>query len=447
MTRFSRRFSQSCSVATVAAVALTIGVAGIGSSAMAQSRGPAEYPPASYAGSQYVDSKGCVFVRAGVNGNVTWVPRVARNRQAVCGFQPTQVQGATAAPTARPPVTVITAAEPETQAAPAAGPAQTAAAPQAQPAVPAPVRRPAAGVAGPSVAPVAVQPVPRVRAPAAPVVEARPRILPAPAAPVVSPVLAPQVATPCDGLSATGRTYMGYGGTQGLRCGPQSDYASNYASGAPRFMVPGAAPAMTAPQAPQAAAPASGPKVFAVPTRDVKRVVTARTTSDHQIDPDARVMPKHVYENKQLTQQGIAVPKGYRKIWEDDRLNPRRAEQTLSGKRKMEMVWTNTVPRRLVPVEVAPAKPVARAASVSSRSAPQPAAPAGRYIQVGSFRTPGNAQAVAQTLANKSGQRVQLRQSGTARVVMMGPFTNDRDLGRALAIARQAGFADAFPRH
>ena len=74
------------------------------SMAQAQSnlRPPAEVPPSSYSGSQYVDSTGCVYVRAGSSGSVTWVPRVTRDRQPVCGFQPSLTTATAARSTTQP---------------------------------------------------------------------------------------------------------------------------------------------------------------------------------------------------------------------------------------------------------------------------------------------------------------------------------------------------------
>ncbi|MEI4233881.1 hypothetical protein [Roseovarius sp. D22-M7] len=55
---------------------------------------PAEFPPAGYAGRQYVDSNGCVFIRAGRSGAVTWVPRVSRTGTPICGAEPSLPRGA-----------------------------------------------------------------------------------------------------------------------------------------------------------------------------------------------------------------------------------------------------------------------------------------------------------------------------------------------------------------
>lgn len=65
------------------------GVWAISAVGQAMISGPAETPPLSYQGREYIDSAGCMFIRAGVDGNVVWVPRVDSNRELVCGFQPT----------------------------------------------------------------------------------------------------------------------------------------------------------------------------------------------------------------------------------------------------------------------------------------------------------------------------------------------------------------------
>lgn len=68
---------------------------------------PAEFPPDNYSALQYVDSRGCAYIRAGVEGAVNWLPRVTRERTPMCGLQPTFANSpSTVSPVVVPPAPV-----------------------------------------------------------------------------------------------------------------------------------------------------------------------------------------------------------------------------------------------------------------------------------------------------------------------------------------------------
>ena len=73
--------------AAVLATILTASVAGAQS--LAQLGGPTNLPPEGFAGQQFVDNRGCLFLRAGFGAVVNWVPRVDRRHRSLCGFPPT----------------------------------------------------------------------------------------------------------------------------------------------------------------------------------------------------------------------------------------------------------------------------------------------------------------------------------------------------------------------
>lgn len=403
--------------------------------------GPAEIPPASFQGSQYVDSEGCIYIRAGVDGATTWVPRVSRDRKVVCGYQPSLAAGqGSPAPagtaTAAAGVTTITAAVPENAApAPApAAPAAVAAAPAPTPArVPSAQQRRAATQ---SAQVPATQGSGGLRYAARPAVEQRPvlpaAITPAPRPQVMRPAALASGATACPNLSAVGQRYVRPGPYE-ISCGP-----SGY----------------TPPQ---------------MHTSSYQRPVPGQVVKPGQVAPGTRVVPKHVYDNRVLAHGANApqVPEGYQRVFDDGRLNPYRAEQTFEGKARMELIWTNTVPRRLIEVETGrdvtarfPGLRPGQTGPVSPVISTQTRAPAAvpprpvqtqvargaayRYVQVGSFAEAGNAGSTARAFGAYGARIVD---SGRYKVVLLGPFGSEADMAHALSAARRAGFDDAFPRN
>jgi len=463
---------------------------------LARDNGPAEIPPASFTASQYVHSRGCVYIRAGVDGNVNWVPRVSRSRKVVCGQTPSLGGSRTAAAApasapARAPVQIE------------ATPAPIAVAPNSPTPVVRATRNTVASVLAPRpVRTVASTPVVKqriapkmqtTRAPrpstfrqdppriqAAPVqgpqrrVQAQPRIVRvAPTAPVAQPrrivTNTPRTtigSQTCRGASAVSQQYIGRTGNA-VRCGPQQGLIVTRAG-------------------------------------DVQggtfRAANGQVLNAANVNPNAIVVPRHVYEKQQAAKLATGTPKGFKNAWQDDRLNQRLAHQTLGGKGQMDLVWTQTVPRRLivrssgrdvtrsfpglrypytsaaqqnaawsqgvqvistqgqaprrvqeqrvVQQKVAPRKQV----RVSTRtSAPRkPAAVVGKsYVQVGTFGVAANAQNTAARI-QRMGMPVRIgkfsRGGKEMRIVLAGPFPSSAHVNGALRAVHNAGFRDAFAR-
>ncbi|GGL66732.1 hypothetical protein [Wenxinia marina] len=185
-----------------------------GSALNAQTALPAEIPPSSYQGNQYVDSAGCVFIRAGVSGLTTWVPRLSADREQLCGFAPTPVSGGAAAPSA-PQAPIIAGVLGTEEAPPAAAP-EPAAPPPQQVAAPAPVT-----ITSQPGGPATGDPIPTVAGLGLPT---SPQVVPPRAAPAPTPAAAPEparmtLAEFCEGRTGPQPGYVNADTRETIDCG------------------------------------------------------------------------------------------------------------------------------------------------------------------------------------------------------------------------------------
>jgi len=395
-------------------------VSGAQAQSVAEIGGPREVPPSSFSGQQYVDSRGCVFLRAGYGGQVNWVPRVTAQRRALCGFPPTfgGNRVATTAPAA--------AAQP--------APPQPAPAPQAS------ARR--------------GEPDPSTYLPA-PVATSRVAVAPAPApqgvlasAPMDRPAAVARVAAPAPYADrAPAGTYEAASAGPGpgkigcftsapvaevvrLRTGGTAVVCTRGDGGVSGWRSPiypagaGVGAALSNPVARVAVDPVR------VADGGYRAAATTRTHAD--------VEPK--------------LPKGYRAAWTDDRLNPNRGKGTAAGQAAQDQIWTREVPSRLVAdVKVRKARVTVSTKSVAAAqpTRSEPARAGGALVQVGTFGVASNADGAAARLAALGlpvAKGRTTRNGKTLQVVFAGPFGSSADAQSALSMARRAGFSDAFLR-
>ena len=411
----------------VAAAAVVV-AAGLGA-ASAQSANdlsnPRELPPASFKGQQYVDSRGCVFLRAGLGGRVNWVARVKADRRQLCGYPPTFGGGSQVA---------VENISPPPKAEPAP---RVAAAPKA-PSQPATGRKPIDTVAS-------ITTPPRIRQAPATTARVPASQYAAPAPRQVQP--APQVAAPAAVQVPRGKGAERVGTTAGkgkIGCYTDAPVAERFTlrNGGSVVMCTKGDGDLTNARPPRL----SGGAAAVAPSGYVEGAARTRDASPRT-------------SGVVVSTQDAAPPTGYKQAWDDDRLNVNRGKGTRSGWAEQDQVWTRQVPARLVEDREACRKgrtcvQKTRRVHVSSKAEPSSTPPkkqaAGKsYVQVGTFGVPANAEGASSRLrsAGLPVARAKTKNGGRDfQIVMAGPFTSAADAQAALKAARRAGFSDAFIR-
>ncbi|MEO5614231.1 MAG: SPOR domain-containing protein [Cypionkella sp.] len=379
---------------------------------VAQIGQPAERPPASFKGAQYVDSRGCVFMNASYAGAAQWVARVDRKHKVLCGYPPTFG--------ARPAIEVAEDVAPV-----------------------APVKAAPVVLAA---TPVVVKPA-KANAPMATVASAM-----MPEAVVVAPVPQVRLEHPTAGLVASlptpAQSYERVAAEPAP--GKIGCYTSAPVAEVVRLRNGGTAVVCTRGDGTLTGwRPPIYPRGAGVGATLSEPVQVARADNSGV----GRVAAASVYASAAVPD--VVVPKGYKVAWTDGRLNPLRGVGTAEGQAAQDQLWTQKVPAQLISdvqkAKTRKPKPVA-SVTVSSSGQAEVAPKAvrgGAWVQIGTFGVPANAAGAAAQLQalGLPVAKSKLNRGGKAlQIVMAGPFGSGADAQAALRIARGAGFGDAYIR-
>ena len=398
--------------------------------ALAQDFRPAEPPPPDFSARQYIDSKGCVFLRDDdANG---WQARVSRDGSAICGYPPTlSARGLDGKPrlsvldpdARRSPAELLEEALAETVLT-NLRPGELASDPTPMEKLPDMGPEPDISAAPSDALKAALAAAPDIRRSMGAVLQPNKRL--------------------CE--------LLGYDGQAGPAAGldPSQGYCDSLpASDLSRltFVRPVGSgitdPAETGAAQPEIPVPGAPPETL--PTAVSKPVAAEpKPAKSDAAAPEKKPAPKPAPKTvaKTVATSDVVVPK--------------------------------TAPNAKTPVAAAPVKPTGKAPVAEKRAAklpaakappgsavtaPQseaaPSAPGGmipaaaRYVQVGTYADAANADRAAQVVAamgyavlrgkDKVGSR-------NVQFIMAGPFNDRQSIVKALDGIRRAGFRDAYPR-
>lgn len=372
---------------------------------------PAELPPDDFASRQYIDSRGCVFLRDDAGA---WLPRVARDGAPICGYPPTfSARGIDGRPRLR-------ALDPD------AGRSRAELLEQALSETVLTNLRPGelAGDANP--------------------MEKLPDMGPEPANPAPSLALkAALAAAPAvrhsmgEALQPNRRLcqLLGYddiSGAQGRARDPSQGYCSSLReSDLSRLTFVRSVAEVRKENAPPAESAETGKAASKAAPPAAKDSKAAPKTADKPGDKAPAPAPAKTAAKKPGSDKAEADKAG--------------AEKTAAGKAGAG----NLKLKKIVPVppKSAPAK---EAAKQAAKPAPPGIIPAGaRYVQFGTYADADNADRAAQVVAQMGYpvMRGKDRVKGKdVQFVLAGPFGDRETIVRALDAIRRAGFKDAYPR-
>lgn len=144
-----------------------------------------------------------------------------------------------------------------------------------------------------------------------------------------------------------------------------------------------------------------------------------------------------------------AIPRGYARVWDDDRLNPNRARGTAAGEAQMRAIWTDDVPMQLrsapLPTSVAPAS--APAASTGTNLRVLTEAP-GVFVQVDPAGAPVAGTVSGLRAAGIPAKRGVLRGgAGDVPIVLAGPYGDRASADAAVAALQRLGYSGRVLRN